>query len=127
MMLAGRAAEETFFDAPSAGAESDLAKATEAVCAQHASNGVLGSLLHRAPTGAASSLLATDAALRQAVGQHAARLYVEATALVQQRRAEVAAVADALVGRRVLTGAEVVDIMRNLARAKSTGGESYGQ
>lgn len=127
MMLSGRAAEEAFFEAPSAGAESDLARATEAACAQHASNGVLGSLLHRAPTGAASSLLATDAALRQTVGQHVARLYIEAMALVQQRRAEVAAVADALVRRRVLTGVEVADIMRKHERAKSTRGESYEQ
>ena len=104
-----------------------VARATEAACAQHASNGVLGSLLHRAPTGAASSLLATDAALRQTVGQHVARLYIEAMALVQQRRAEVAAVADALVRRRVLTGVEVADIMRKHERAKSTRGESYEQ
>jgi DNA polymerase III delta prime subunit len=122
MTLAGRAAEEAFFDAPSAGAESDLARATEAACAQHASNGVLGSLLHRAPTGAASSVLMTDATLRRAVGQHVERLYVEATTLVRQRYDAVSAVADALVRRRVLTGAEVADVMQQHERTKSPRG-----
>jgi MoxR-like ATPase len=121
MTLAGRAAEEAFFDAASAGAESDLAQATEAVCAQHASNGVLGSLLHRAPTGMASSLLATDAAFRDTVGQHVSRLYGEATNLVRLRRSAIAALADALVRRRVLTGSEAADIVNNQAQAQSKG------
>jgi cell division protease FtsH len=122
MTLAGRAAEATFFDAPSAGAESDLRAATEMVCAQHVSAGLAGSLLHLAPTGSASPLLVRDAALRKVVDHHVVRLYAEALMMVRERRAAITAVADALEQHRVLTGAQVKDIVRQHAPIVNKGG-----
>ncbi len=109
--LSGRAAEEAFFDLPSSGAESDLASATDLVCAQHASNGVAGALVHRAASADAASLLSTDPVLRRTVGRHVARLYAEAQTLVRRRRAAVERIADALVERRLLNGDEVVRLV----------------
>ena len=108
VMLAGRAAEEAIVGAPSAGAEGDLKLATELVCSAHVSAGLAGdSLLHLAPTGAAATLLLGDPPLRQAVGQHIARLYTESLAMVRRRRTAVLAVADALTRARLLTGDQV--------------------
>jgi hypothetical protein len=113
--LAGRAAEAEFFDAPSAGAESDLIGATEMICSLHVSAGLGGSLLHLAPTGSASILLLHDAALRKTVEGHVERLYADALTLIRRHRAAVAAVSDTLVERRVLTGAEVAALVRGAA------------
>ena len=124
MALAGRAAEEAFFDAPSAGAESDLIGATELICSLHVSAGLGDSLLHLAPTGSASILLLHDPALRKTVSQHVARLYADAVALIRRDRAAVAAVSDALVQRRFLTGAEVSEIIDKHASQNREGGSN---
>lgn len=125
--LAGRAAEATFLGAPSAGAESDLARATELVCMQHASSGLGSSLVHLAPSGSASALL-IDPKFRQTVEQHIARLYSEAAALVRERQADVTAVADALVKRRVLSGAQVraIALQQTKTRQHAGGMKSGG-
>ena len=107
MMLAGRAAEAVILGAPSAGAESDL-RSVRSLFARYASAGDLADLLlHLAPTGAAAALLLTDPVLRQAVSRHVAKLYAEALAIVRRRRAAIVAVADALIGARLLTGDQV--------------------
>lgn len=124
--LAGRAAEAALLGAPSAGAESDLAKATELVCMQHASSGLGGSLLHLAPSGSASALL-IDPVFRKTVEQHIARLYAEAEALVRERQAAVTAVTDALVKRRVLSGAQVrVITLQHAKTSQHAGGVKSG-
>jgi SpoVK/Ycf46/Vps4 family AAA+-type ATPase len=114
--LGGRAAEEVFCGAPSAGAESDLAAATAIICSQHASAGLGGSLVHLASSDKASMLLLTDAALRRIVEQHVVRLYAQALTLVRERRTAVAAIADALEKHRVLTGEQVKSIMASTSK-----------
>ena len=124
--LAGRAAESALLGAPSAGAESDLAQATELVCMQHASSGLGGSLLHLAPSGSASALL-IDPVFRKTVEQHIARLYAEAEALVRERQAAVTAVAEALIKRRVLSGAQVrVITLQHAKTLQHVGGVKSG-
>jgi len=109
--LSGRAAEELLLGAPSTGAEGDLAKATAALAAMVVSTGLAGALTHLAPSGAATDMLRLDAGLRRMVEQRLAKLYAESMTLIGAHRGEVAAVAEALVARRFLTGVEVTAII----------------
>ncbi len=111
MLLCGRAAEIAFFDAPTGGAEGDLALATELVAAAHASQGLGGALTHLAPSGKATELLPVDPALRRAVDGHMARLHGMALDLVYANRAAIDAVATELAQRRLVTAGRVADIV----------------
>jgi ATP-dependent Zn protease len=121
-VLAGRAAEEIFLGHPSAGAESDLARACAYLAALHGSQGLGGSLLHLAPTETALSLLSLDQDLRGVVDAQLKRLYARALELVRARKGAVEAVANALGERRVLSGAEVAEIMAAADAPNQQGG-----
>jgi DNA polymerase III delta prime subunit len=116
--LAGRAAEEAFLGAPSAGAEGDLAQATALLAAAHGSLGLGAWLLHRSRSIDASTLLKDDSDMRAVVEAHLGDLYRRALALVTQHRAAIERVADALIARRLLTG----DDIRVLAGDVAAGG-----
>jgi ATP-dependent Zn protease len=81
-----------------------------------------GSLLHLAPTETALSLLSLDQDLRGVVDAQLKRLYARALELVRARKGAVEAVANALGERRVLSGAEVAEIMAAADAPNQQGG-----
>lgn len=106
MILAGRAAESLFLEAPSSGAGegpgSDLARAAR-LARQIETKWALGDgylLWHPAlPAG-----LPPDPALRPRLARHLARAEAEATALLDAHRPEVEVIADYLVAEGELIG-----------------------
>ncbi|MDR3422856.1 MAG: M50 family metallopeptidase, partial [Xanthobacteraceae bacterium] len=112
VLVSGRAAEDVLLGAASMGAEEDLAVATRLLAAAHASGGLGADLLHRAPSRDAHALLALDPKLRAAVADDLARVYAGAVAMIRRNRAAVAALADALIDKRFLDGAEAEAIVR---------------
>ncbi len=110
--LAGRAIDDADGVAD-VGAASDLAKATTLLAGLHASFG-LGDTLLAVGGGPddAADLLRFDATLRATVEADLQRLYGEAQALVATHRAEIDAVAAALVRQRFLTGDAVRALIR---------------
>ncbi len=130
-MLAGRAAEEVMCGAPTAGAgggpDSDLGKATWLAATAAASFGlsaVTGLVWQGAPGLAETpSLLAANPKLSAHVRATLDAAYAEARALITARRAAVEAVANILLERRALTGAEAAEI---IARHPSAPGGEAG-
>jgi len=116
--LAGRAAEEHFFGKATAGAgghpNSDLAIVTRIITAVHASLGLADTLLYRGDATALETALIYDPMLRAAVEADIRKLHARADDLVRQHRANIEAVADALLDRRHLTGDEVRGIVGKL-------------
>jgi DNA polymerase III delta prime subunit len=110
-VLAGRAAEEIFLGSPSAGAETDLANASALAASLHGSVGLGATLVHLTPSNSAASLLLLDPILRGEVDAHLGRLYVRSLEIIRARRKAVMAVADELVKRRMLSGAELAVIV----------------
>ncbi|WP_445504413.1 AAA family ATPase [Microvirga sp. G4-2] len=110
--LAGRAADCVLGAGASAGAVSDLAVATRQLSALHASFGLGNSLLHRAAAEDASDLVRRDGHFAQRIEADLQRLLHRATTLVTAHRSAVIAVAEALLARRVLSGAEVEALVR---------------
>lgn len=120
--LAGRAAEEVFFGQPSSGAENDLASASSFLAAMVVSQGLGGGgLVHLAPSDEAASLLRHDFALRREVDARLARIYARALEIIRARKQAVEAVANALVARRLLTGAEIEDILARVTPRPKSG------
>jgi cell division protease FtsH len=111
MTLAARAAEVLILESASAGAagepSSDLAIATRLVAAIHASLGLGDSLVYRKAVDEAGDLVQHDHALRSLVERDLQRLHKAATEIVARHRSAVEAIADALVARRFLGGAEI--------------------
>jgi ATP-dependent Zn protease len=121
-VLAGRAAEEVFIGQPSAGAEGDLARACTFLAAMHGSQGLGGSLLHLAPTEAALNLLSLDPDLRDVVDAHLKQLYVRSLDMIRAHKRAVEAVAEELIARRMLTGAELKAIVEKTDASIAKGG-----
>eukprot|EP01037_Dinobryon_pediforme_P017818 gene17818-18045_t len=111
MILGGRAAEIVFLGGASAGAESDLAQATQFVSSLYTSNGLADSLVHRVWTPDSSSLLEKDPILRRAVHEDLKKLHAQAIKIVKDCEAAVHALADALLKRRFLDGFEAEKII----------------
>jgi hypothetical protein len=105
--LAGRAAESALGDGASAGAMSDLETATNELSALHASYGLGTTLLHRAGVEEARTLVRLDPRFAQSIEADLQRLMGRAIALVTVHRSAVRAVAEALLARQALSGAEV--------------------
>jgi len=107
--LAGRAADEIWGE-PTTGAGgerwSDLAVATNLLASKAASWGLSGSLLYRGDRSEVQALL-REPEFREAVGRDLNRLYAVSLRLVRENRDRIERVADRLVERRVLGGAEV--------------------
>lgn len=109
--LGGRAAETVVYDGDcsiNAGgdATSDLALATDAVCALRVSMGLGDGIAFIAGREDATKMLRVDHRLRTAVEEDLARLHARAVDIVTRHRAALEAIADALISRRHLTGTE---------------------
>ncbi|MCW2276530.1 hypothetical protein M2321_004138 [Rhodoblastus acidophilus] len=118
ILLAGRAAEIVVLGDASAGASSDLYAATSLVAMLHCSGGLGADLVHRATPDAATQLLAYDPVLRRAVADDLAVVQCGVLDAVRKNRAAVVALADVLVARRFVDGAEAEKIIRgSLPRA----------
>lgn len=108
--LAGRAADELWGEPTSGsggGQSSDLAVATTLLASKAASWGLSGSLLYRGDRTEVQALLRTDSAFRDQVHLDLDRVYDLTLRLVRENRGRIERVADRLVERRVLGGAEV--------------------
>ncbi|WP_048708726.1 hypothetical protein [Microvirga massiliensis] len=115
-LLAGRAGDILLGSGATSGAVSDLREATRLACAVHASFGLGATLLHRTGPETTKDLLARDPRLAALVEADLQRLMGKALALVEANRAVILALADRLLERRVLSGAEVLALV-----AASTG------
>jgi|GEM_PF-3699061 len=111
MLLAARAAEIEILKSPSAGAagdpRSDLAIATRVVTSIHASLGLRESLVFRWASDKTESIIEYDTGLRVIVEKDLQRLHGIAKDLMRRHRRGVETIADALIARRWLTGAEI--------------------
>ena len=116
MLLSGRAAGEVALGQPSQGAGgtaySDLGKATLIVSAMFTSVGLGDTLLFRAPAETAMNLMTVDRVLETKVHKVMAELYERALELMREHLPKLEAIANELVERRFLTGAEVESIIR---------------
>jgi DNA polymerase III delta prime subunit len=112
VLLAGRAAEAVLLAAPSMAAEGDLMAATALVAQMHVSGGLGADLVHRAPSASATAPLALDPVLRRAVAVDLNRIQAGVLETVGKSKAAIVALADALVARRFLDGAEAEAIVK---------------
>ncbi|EHR00271.1 AAA family ATPase [Bradyrhizobium sp. WSM471] len=115
-ILAGRAAEIVMLGAPSAGAggseRSDLALATRLVASMELSLGLgENSLAYVGDADAAVEELRLDRTIRQRVDERLHRLQARACEIVEVRRDQIVAVADALIERSFLSGDEIERIL----------------
>jgi ATP-dependent Zn protease len=112
--LAGRAADLAGSGA-NAGAggcwSSDLGFATQILARIHGSLGLGSSLVFRGSPDEVAQVLAHDADLRDVVEADLVRLLNRAMTLVEHHANAIAAVADALIQERLLTGDDVLAIM----------------
>ncbi|WP_419729593.1 AAA family ATPase [Lichenicola sp.] len=112
-LLAGRAAEVLVLGAPSAGAggapSSDLAQATATAASIEASCGLGSSLLYRGAVDGRSvdSFLVLHRDLHEPVHHRLEAAYLAVTDLLRWHRLALEAVADALLRKEALTGADV--------------------
>ncbi|WP_043539276.1 AAA family ATPase [Salinarimonas rosea] len=121
--LAGRAVDVVVSGSPCAGAAADLVIATRLLAASHARWGLRRTLLACADDESVARRLEYDAELRGAVEGDLERLWTTAVSLVEARRPAIDGIADALLERRIIPGAEVPQLIRSLeARARRRGG-----
>ncbi len=106
IMLGGRAAEETLLDSASSGARQDLLTATRMAVSLVGEWGMGGRGLVAVEQDPAMAI-AADPLLRRDVQEMLDRLYEETLATVRPHADAVRRIADALVERRRLDGAEV--------------------
>ncbi|AWV14145.1 MULTISPECIES: AAA family ATPase [Methylobacterium] len=107
-LLCGRAAEILFLGEPSAGAggdsRSDLARVTTLLAGNHASLGLGDRLAYRGAPHEVAVALSLDPTLLGAVERDLDRLSGEALAVMEANRTAVAAVAELLIARRLVSG-----------------------
>jgi len=119
MLLSGRAAEEVAMGEPSQGAggspESDLGRATHLVVSMFASVGLGDSLTFRAHSDTAVELMGIDPTFARKIEKVLSDLYDRALDLLRSHRNSLDAIADALVDKRFLTGAEVESVLAKTA------------
>ena len=111
ILLAGRAANTSFGATADTGATADLAEATRLLAAARVSFGMTDSLVYRAGPDQALDMVARDRALADAIGHDLTRLMISTKCIVAQNRSVIARVADALLERSVLDGAELTALM----------------
>lgn len=115
-MLAGRAAELVILGAASSGAggdkRSDLARSTNLLAIMDLSLG-LGDehLVYLAEVEDAHGILRRDRAARRRIDEALKRLQQRSVQIVRERRAQVTALADALVYRRFLSADDIGEIL----------------
>lgn len=111
VLLAGRAANTLFGASADTGATSDLAEATRLLAAMRLSFGLAESLVFRAGPQQALDLVARDRSLADAIDQELTRLMIATERLVAEHKAAIERVADALLDRSVLDGAELESLI----------------
>jgi ATP-dependent Zn protease len=111
ILLAGRAANQLFGASADTGASSDLIEATRLLAAARLSFGLAGSLVTRAAPEQVLDLVARDRSLADAIDQELAGLMIATRRIVAENRAIIERVADALVGRFVLDGVALADLI----------------
>lgn len=111
MRLGGRAADTAMGEGPCAGSSSDLSGASATLVAAETQFGLGSSLVSSAAETPIAQLLAIDPELRGVVGRKLDDLWARTLALVSANEAAIRRVADALLVRKVLTGAEVETIL----------------
>jgi ATP-dependent Zn protease len=126
--LAAGAAEESIIGTLSTGwsgtDDSDLGQVSSTIAQLHATSGLTGNLFVRADgRDAALAAVRADPDLRRVVEDHLRRLHGRAVALVARHRDRIVAVAQALVERRHLDAAEVVEIISGIAENPDQGFE----
>jgi cell division protease FtsH len=118
--LAGRAADVVLGAGASAGAVGDLALATRELSALHASFGLGRTLLHRAEVEDANALVRLDGRFAQSIDADLRRLLDRAITIVTKHQSVVLAVAEALLARRALSGAQVRALLETHSPSAST-------
>lgn len=122
-LLGGRAAEQLILGEASQGSggseTSDLAKASAIVASMEASLGLGDSLLHRSAPEDAVGLL-RDPEFRRRADKTIRDLYQRTIDILHENRPALNALAESLLEKRFLTGAEVESIVENV---ESMGGE----
>lgn len=108
--LAGRAADIAFGGAPTSGAAADLAAATRYVALAHGVFGLGDELAARSTIGDATAPLAYDLAFRNLVEKELKRLMARAQELVRLHEPSIEKLAELLLSRRVVTGAELLEL-----------------
>lgn len=103
--LGGRAADMILGDGPNAGAEGDLATATELLLAAFERQGLRGSLVFAPAAGSRSR------ENLKAVGEELYRLLERAIAIVADDRDAALGLADRLIDEKVLIGADVAAVL----------------
>lgn len=109
--LAGRAADIAYGGAPTSGAAADLAAATRYVALAHGVFGLGDELAARSTIGDATAPLAYDLVFRNLVEKELKRLMARAQDLVRRHGPIIEDLADLLLSQRVVTGAELLDLV----------------
>ena len=111
VLLAGRAANAHFGAAADTGATSDLAEATRILAAARLSFGMTESLVYRASPEQALDMVARDRGLADAIGHELTRLMISTKRIVAENRALIEKVANVLLERSVLDGADLKSLI----------------
>ena len=122
MTLAGRAADQLLSGDADVGSMSDLEIATRVLVAARVSHGLRDSLVYRADEASFETLLRIDPLLLRQVDDDLTRLMQRTVALVQRRRGDIIALAEALVKRRFVSGTEAAAIVGHRASAGAAAG-----
>jgi hypothetical protein len=105
--MGGRAADELLGLGANIGATGDLERATAIAVGARAAAGLRGRLSHRGDPEAIPALLAQDGILAREVEGDLRRALERAREIVGRRRRDVLALAEKLLERRILDGAEI--------------------
>ena len=105
--LAGRAADIVLGDGPNAGAEADLAHATERLLAARDRLGLYDELVYAPALGARSSTS------RTVIEPELQRLLKRAITMIKADREVVLVLAERLITEKVLTGADIYQVLDN--------------
>lgn len=118
VLLAGRAAEEIVLgEDPSDGASGDLFQATRLVARMHAQWGMANSLLHHRDV---DHLLVVDGDFARAIDADLRDLFTATSELLEEHKAELEALADALRQRRVLAAEEAAMVVQSCSVTRPT-------
>ena len=125
--LAGRASEAVILSHVTGGAggahDSDLSVATRLVACIHATYGLGDSLVFRSTLGGLDDLIRSDRDVLALVDRELKRLLHAAEGLVTEYRDEIEAVAEELLMRRHLTGAQLSTVLDRMSSPIVAGGD----
>lgn len=118
VILSGRAADEVLGGGADSGASADLELATTRLAGAEASLGLRDTLVHRADDSELRHLLRSDPELLRRIDLQLAQQMRRAVEIVELHRDAITMLADALVTRRVIGGAEVMAIVARVLRTR---------